>query len=258
MNSSLWLAVASLAGIGIFSLAVAVVYMHRLDCLVAAKLEPIIDTQKKHILGYECLRFRLGAGPGADWSWYYAVTRWLRKHFANEESVERNYYYAINFDSSELLSLRFRLWAARTARRGLAERIVLEWTEHTHYRNEARMERARLKAAQVIIQTHLRWGFRIAIDDWGEGMDAMGRIALLVGSAETVKISHRLFHLSRESMRLTHALSHLVHAAHACGTRVIVEGVENSADLNRATAIRADGVQGYLFHHHIVKLNAEV
>lgn len=257
MDKNLLLAAASLCALSAFVTAVALLERRHMRRQTSAKFEPIMSSDATRVLGYECLRHQLGPGPWANWHWYYALIRWLSREIKNEPCQgDRDCYYSINFDSAELTGLRFRLWARRTARHHLAERILIEWTEHTRYRNEQRMDRARLKAARALIRAHLLYGFRLAIDDWGDGMDAMGRLALLAGSASVVKISHRLFHHSRESMRIAGAIGHMVEAAHSCKTRVVIEGIENTGDLARAVAARADAVQGYLYEHRIVELNA--
>lgn len=118
-----------------------------------------------------------------------------------------------------------------------AGRVVLELTEHDQIRQPEMLD-ARLRALR-------RAGIRIAVDDAGSGYAGLERIMQL--GPEILKLDRILVdgithHRGRRAM-----CAAMVSFAHATGTLLIAEGVEQATDLD---TLRNLGV-GHAQEHHL-------
>jgi len=99
-----------------------------------------------------------------------------------------------------------------------------------------------------------RNGVGVSIDDYGAGYTSLEQINELPVSE--LKLDQRLVH--NDSGPLAEQLSSLVAEVHARGIRVVAEGVETFADLDRARDLACDRAQGYLIGMPMARDDLEV
>ena len=88
------------------------------------------------------------------------------------------------------------------------------------------------------------WGVRIALDDTGSGNSTL---AFLVQThADIIKIDRSILLRARSPGQPAHLLRNLVNVCADYSPYVIIEGVEDEADLEFVRQSGAHGVQGYL------------
>jgi EAL domain-containing protein (putative c-di-GMP-specific phosphodiesterase class I) len=129
------------------------------------------------------------------------------------------------------------LYDPRSPLTRVASRVILELTERAALDTvddiEARIEQLR----QV--------GFRIAIDDLGEGYAALTSFARL--SPEFVKLDMALIRGLHESSFKRRVVGALIKLCDDLGVAVISEGVETAEERDALVALGCDLLQGYLF-----------
>ncbi len=116
------------------------------------------------------------------------------------------------------------------------EKIVLEWVE----RRGGDME----NAIRTLLTIRDQYGFRIAIDDMGEGEDGMGRIAHV--RPDFIKLSGKLIHQSRLDRKVLTTLNAISSMSDSLESEIIAEWVENEIDLQIARDVGAKYWQGWL------------
>ena len=87
-------------------------------------------------------------------------------------------------------------------------------------------------------------GVRIAVDDAGAGIASLQHIVQL--APEIIKLDISLTQHAGSSPFRRAMAGALIEFAHRSGAQLIVEGIEDSADLTLWSALGADAVQGYL------------
>jgi EAL domain-containing protein (putative c-di-GMP-specific phosphodiesterase class I) len=142
-------------------------------------------------------------------------------------------YIAINFSPATLLNARCRELLADLP----AERVLLELSEHDQVQDYAELSAAiaPLRAA----------GMRLAIDDVGAGFSSLRHIVLT--EPDVIKLDRSIVAGASTDPILRTLVHSLVDFGHACGAKVVAEGVETEQD---AVALRDAGVdygQGWHF-----------
>ncbi|NNM65072.1 MAG: EAL domain-containing protein [Burkholderiales bacterium] len=194
------------------------------------RFQPIVKLADSAVAGYELLagRERCPNNSPEQWrGWYDRIPFILEQHTPPGWNL-----IFVNIDGDQLegdLSVLSALARARQIVEGL---LVIECTE-----------RGWLESSCTSIQALKTLGFRIAVDDVGEGEDGLGRVSAL--RPEFAKISHTLFHSLRNAG--TQTLSHLRQLLEQLGCVVILEGIETPEDRALATAAGFKFGQGWLF-----------
>ncbi len=115
-------------------------------------------------------------------------------------------------------------------------RIVLELLETLAAPDE--------EVLKSILEPYRRVGFRIAIDDLGAGHSSLNLMHMV--RPDLVKLDMAMVRgLDRDRYKAT-LVGQLIELAHSLGAAVIVEGIEEQAELEWVQAQRADYAQGWL------------
>ncbi len=196
------------------------------------RLEPIVDLLTGDVVGQELLA---GADRCPVWNepewrdWYDFMAREIPLLLPDLHGL-----LFLNLDGHQFLDWHVR--GSIQSLRGLADRIVLEWTEQ-------RFHDAQLVDIMAKLNFFKGLGFRIAIDDIGAGagVDGLGRAGAV--KASFCKIDGTYFQGIRDKgpEYLRGLCQHLSHD----GARVVVEWVETEADYRLALSAGAHYGQGW-------------
>ena len=192
------------------------------------RFQPIVRLQDLNPVGHELL-----AGSAtcpthtpAEWrEWYERVPGIVAEH-APEGLV------FINVDAQSISTEPSVLAALAHARHLLEGLLIVEW-----------IEAGWLDVGCAAILALKTLGFRIAVDDVGDGADGIGRVSAV--GPEFAKISHSLFHRLRGTG--AEALRHLRQLLEGLRCEVILEGIETRSDLDLALKAGFELGQGWLF-----------
>ena len=198
------------------------------------RLEPIVDLLTGDVVGQELLA---GETHCPDWSeaewrdWYAFLAEEIPLLLPDLHGL-----LFLNLDGHQLLD--WHVAGSIRALRGLARRIVIEWTEQRFHDEKLVDVLAKLNFLKGL-------GFRLAIDDIGAGVgvDGLGRAGSV--KASFCKIDGPYFQTIRDKgpESLRGLCQHLSHG----GARVVVEWVETEADYRLALAAGAHLGQGYFW-----------
>jgi EAL domain-containing protein (putative c-di-GMP-specific phosphodiesterase class I) len=130
-----------------------------------------------------------------------------------------------------------RLYASDSRLRPFAPRIHFEITE--------RMAIEKIPDTHDRIERLRRLGYRIAVDDLGEGYSGLNSFAALEPDAVKLDMSLiRGIDRAPTKRRMVHALASL---CRELGTPLVAEGVETQAELDILIDLGVDWLQGYFF-----------
>ena len=111
----------------------------------------------------------------------------------------------------------------------ITERMAIEQVPDTHQR----IERLR------------KLGYKIAVDDLGEGYSGLNSVAAL--EPDAVKLDMSLIRGIEKTPTKRHMVRALASFCRAMGTPFVAEGVETQAELDALLELGADWLQGFLF-----------
>ena len=195
-------------------------------------MEPIFNTEfrrplAERMIGYELL-YRVPCAHFPDRALFEALAR-------NALGTTLH----INVRSDSVLTFDEVLVGEAAAANGL----VLEWVEQADERSQRRIQ----EVADQLSMWRDRYGVKIAIDDWGNGLCGMARFLALEQPPEIVKFDGKLFH--RILAGNDTALSFTRHIIDALPKEVtkIMEWVEQEGHLDLAVRMGVDAVQGRLY-----------
>ncbi|MEX1256682.1 MAG: EAL domain-containing protein [Gemmatimonadota bacterium] len=117
----------------------------------------------------------------------------------------------------------------------MADRVVLELTEHSPVRGVGNVEATILELKSI--------GYRLAVDDLGAGYSGLSSFARI--GPQFVKLDRNLVHgASREAerQRVIYGINKL---CHELGIQVVAEGIEDGKDFDMLLALDCDLFQGY-------------
>ena len=145
---------------------------------------------------------------------------------------------AVNLSARNLLEadLPQRVGAALVEHRVPAEMLVLEITESAVVEDPVR--------AEQVVRGLVALGIRVAIDDFGTGYSSMAALTRL--PLECLKIDRSFVADLDTGGPGTTIVTASIRLAHDLGMRVVAEGVETAAQLERLREMGCDVVQGYL------------
>ena len=146
-------------------------------------------------------------------------------------------WVSVNMSPAELVgtSIVRRVRAALSAAGVPASMLVLEVTEDAMIGTSGEV-RGMLSDLRAL-------GVRIAVDDFGTGFSGLAYLTHL--PIDIVKLDRQFLHAAAEP-RANQLLMSVASLAKDLGLTVIIEGVETTADLERARHAGADAVQGWL------------
>ncbi|MHB8564718.1 MAG: EAL domain-containing protein, partial [Acidiferrobacteraceae bacterium] len=208
------------------------------------RIEPIVLFQPEggrprapHVAcGYELLMGKTRPRLTMPLDQWRTWTRNLVQRHAPWALHQRPGWVAINVSTRQLLDDEIYETFSGSL---LAPRIVIEWVEDAN-RNHGAIK----KAARRLVRLREQYGFRLAVDDVGDGEDGLGRAALI--APEFLKSSGRLLVDSRNNSASFRVLTGIGRVAHDLGAMFVVEWVETRNDLARAEAAGGDAWQGHL------------
>ena len=192
------------------------------------RFQPIVRLQDLNPMGHELLAGSAACPTHspAQWrEWYARVPEIVAEH-APEGLV------FINVDAQSISTEPSVLAALARARHLLDGLLIVEW-----------IEAGWLDVGCAAILALKTLGFRIAVDDVGDGADGIGRVSAV--GPEFAKISHSLFHRLRGAG--AESLRHLRQLLEGLHCEVILEGIESRADLELALKAGFVWGQGWLF-----------
>ncbi|QIH99407.1 EAL domain-containing protein [Rhodococcoides fascians A21d2] len=204
--------------------------------------QPIVRARDGAIEGYEALS-RFPAGGGDTEAWFAdaaqcglgpALDRSAAvKALAESARLPGECFVAVNLCAATLLvdSALVDVLLDHGRRRPL----VVEITEHAALDDEA--------AVVAVLAELRRGGVTVAVDDVGSGYAGMRHLVVL--EPQIIKLDAFVVHGMRDN-RAKSALAELVlEFARKTDARCVLEGVETDEDLEAATGIGADLLQGY-------------
>lgn len=120
------------------------------------------------------------------------------------------------------------------------QQLVIEWREVPHYTQPL----VRL-AGEVLERWRTTYGIKIAIDDLGSGIDAIGRAAAIKGGPDMFKVGVTLFHTAFRDRSAKKRLVAIVKALQEASV-VVIEGIETNEHYRFAQRLGVAG-QGFMF-----------
>lgn len=114
--------------------------------------------------------------------------------------------------------------------------VIIEVTEHVMVEDYSRLEAARRRLREC--------GAALAVDDAGAGFASFRHIIRL--APEVIKLDQTLTRNLRHDPVLRALAEAFVHFAHRTGTQLVIEGLEEEADLRIWQRLGAHAAQGYL------------
>ncbi|MBK6687376.1 MAG: EAL domain-containing protein [Deltaproteobacteria bacterium] len=227
--------------------AVAQVINAELDrALASASMayQPIVDRPRRELLCYEALlrtREPTFPHPGAVFAAAERlgrvadVGRWVRNRVASEMSGNPSGCVFVNVHPAELQDEHLYDPEAPLSR--FAPQVVLELTE--------RLALSAIKDIRVRIGRLRRLGFRIAIDDLGEGYAGLSSLAIV--EPEVIKLDMSLVRDVTTSVAAPRLIKSMVQYASDAGAQLVAEGVETPVELQALEVLGCRVFQGYLF-----------
>ncbi|WP_375289104.1 EAL domain-containing protein [Qipengyuania sp.] len=205
--------------------------------------QPIVDTETGHIYAYEAL-VRGSNGESADkiLSLVNDQNRYAFDQACRVKAIEKavaagllqtEAKLSINFLPNAVYSpmacIQLTLKTARAQALPL-ERLVFEFTE-----NE---EMASPEHVADIITTYKKFGFTVALDDFGSSYSGLDRLAVLV--PDVIKLDRQLLGGIDRDPRRRAIIASMAALGQQLDTRIVAEGIETEAE---ATTLRELGVR---------------
>lgn len=210
--------------------------------------QPIVDTNSRQILKYECL-VRLIEQDGAVISPYYfldiakqtrlytEITRAVVKK-SIEQCVKCEYEFSINLSVEDILSCETaEMIVAAVKDSGAGDRIIFEILESEGIEN--------FEEVISFIDRLKTFGCRFSIDDFGTGYSNF--IYLLKLNVDYLKIDGSLIQKLVHDENVRKAVVTIHSFAHSIGLQTVAEFVSDEAIYSEVKAIGIDYCQGYLF-----------
>lgn len=206
--------------------------------------QPIVEWPQRQLLAYEAL-FRTAEPafphPGAVFAAaerlgrVAEVGRLVRDRVAAEMSGNRSGCVFVNLHAAELEDEH--LYDPQAPLSRIAPQVVLELTE--------RFALSEIKDVRARVGRLRQLGYRIAIDDLGEGYAGLSSLAVV--EPEVIKIDMSLVRDVTTSVAAPRLIKSMTQYASDAGALLVAEGVETPAELQALEALGCRAYQGYLF-----------
>jgi len=194
-------------------------------------LQPLYDLRSRQPHGYEALlRVNEAAGEVRPKDW----RRVDYKMLALLGKVDLGIKLYINLANETIVNVPDELIRQAVAKND----IVFEWNEIV----------LGDRAFATVINRLNHWiqtGVRIAIDDYGRGLDGLWRLSAIHYRAAAVKLDGGLLRLMDESPFAVTVIAGVIRACKEQGIPVISECIETKPDFDKAITMGVDMVQGF-------------
>jgi EAL domain-containing protein (putative c-di-GMP-specific phosphodiesterase class I) len=214
---------------------------------ISAWFQPQVDVRTNRVVGAEALcRWR-----HSDWGWvgpneFIPVAEQdstideIGRYMATQAVTaiaDWGVEVSVNVSPRQLEDSAFTSWLAKILRSVRLDpgKLTLEVTEQRPLHHVASIV-ARLDRLRGL-------GVGVAIDDFGAGQASLTQLKRLHGTE--LKIDRSL--VADASAAASRVISEAVAYAHGVGARVVAEGVETAAQLERVARLGCERAQGYLF-----------
>ncbi len=216
------------------------------DDLLTYHFQPIVSAKSGEIVAYEALmRYEggvkispltilnhaaaMGRLDDVERHTMYNLFRFVHAH---KEEMSDKQLYINSIPSCTLPEKDFQELC--TTYSDIVSKIVIEFTEQT----EASKEQL-----EIVLDRRKRYGFGIAIDDYGTGYSNISN--LLTFMPNCIKIDRSLIMNIHEDKRRQHFVKNIIDYARDNHFKVLAEGVEKMEELKMLTGMGIDLIQGY-------------
>ncbi|SFD07999.1 EAL domain-containing protein [Ruminococcus albus] len=216
------------------------------DDLLTYHFQPIVSAKSGEIVAYEALmRYEggvkispitilnhaaaMGRLDDVERHTMYNLFRFVHEH---KEDMSDKQLYINSIPSCTLPEKDFEELC--TTYSDIVSKIVIEFTEET----EASKEQL-----EIVLDRRKRYGFSIAIDDYGTGYSNISN--LLTFMPNCIKIDRSLIMNIHEDKRRQHFVKNIIDYARDNHFKVLAEGVEKIEELRMLTGMGIDLIQGY-------------
>ena len=216
------------------------------DDLLTYHFQPIVSAKTGEIVAYEALmRYEggvkispitilnhaaaMGRLDDVERHTMYNLFRFMHEH---KKEMSDKQLYINSIPSCTLPEKDFEELC--TTYSDIVSKIVIEFTEET----EASREQL-----EIVLERRRRYGFGIAIDDYGTGYSNISK--LLTFMPNCIKIDRSLIMNIHEDKRRQHFVKNIIDYARDNHFKVLAEGVEKIEELRMLTSMGIDLIQGY-------------
>jgi EAL domain-containing protein (putative c-di-GMP-specific phosphodiesterase class I) len=201
------------------------------------KLEPIVDLTTGKTFAWELLFLgqSFPVTPKQWLRWYGEISDLVDQ--AREIIAEPECMIHVNLDTDHIYCEK--IMSCFKALRD--QPIALEWTER-----ESRWSSIddMLKAGTILEKARSLLGFKIILDDFGNGCSFRRLCAI---TPDMIKIDGQIFHLARKNPKFHTAIRQVCKLFNQTNIGVTIEWIETKTDLELAKQLKAKYGQGYHF-----------
>lgn len=227
--------------------------VHFINGSIPFHLQPIISVKSSEVVGYEVLMRPISSDgvliPAEQFVKYHeamgsieSIDSLLVSSLCEElrtELITGDRFISINLSALTLCSDKFPSFFIKSIKNSLIpfRSVIVEITETAYIRSQS--------ALQASVEYLSSYGVRIFLDDFGVGQT--GLIQLVNLPIDGFKIDSTLFNSSKKNDKARYLLSGFALFAENLNIVLIVEGIEDEADLIQLNSLHIDMAQGYKF-----------
>jgi diguanylate cyclase (GGDEF)-like protein/PAS domain S-box-containing protein len=226
---------------------------HMTDGLIPFSIQPIISIHDNNIIGYEALVRPMSSDgvliPADKFIMFHEEKGSIHNidkiiissilGTLNKSLLEDEKFISINVSALTLCREEFAVFLTNTINKARISftSVVIEITETGYIQSQSKLLNS--------VETLSSRGVRFFLDDFGVGQT--GLIQLLNLPVQGFKIDSTLFNQSKSSDKACSLLINFAQFAKHNKMTLIVEGIENEADINHLIALNLELAQGYKF-----------
>jgi EAL domain-containing protein (putative c-di-GMP-specific phosphodiesterase class I) len=234
-----------------------------------------VSEQQEHET--EVLRDKLERALDAMWMAFQPIVSWSTKSVVAYEALLRTTYPGLSVPT-EILAVAEKLGEVHTLghrTRGLIAQVMVQHAElpgvfvnlhvldlldealystssplfpfasHIHFEITERMAIEKIPDTHERIERLRKLGYKIAVDDLGEGYSGLNSFVAL--EPDAVKLDMSLIRGIEKAPTKRHMVRALASLCRELGTPLVAEGVETKAELDTLLELGADWLQGFFF-----------